>query len=229
MLSSEVDKSKFSSALFSSCFLLLLFFFKHLSSPSLLFWGHILLQLLSSVVNFAVSFFGLALLWLLSMSICYLPTNILWIKPTLVVLTLFPVLQLHPLRSGSTLHSSPSMQGCIWHHHFCATMDAEKWMRKKRKKTVKIKKRRILGAINSMLFESIARAQAKKKKNKCLWFPYYSTYDWRGHLLISSWQGRTVSSAPVCFQVWITGRGSMSSRWVLCKGTWSVRRLDVCM
>lgn len=45
-------------------------------------------------------------------------------RVTLVVLTLFPVLQLHPLRSGSTLHSSPSMQGCIWHHHFCATMDA---------------------------------------------------------------------------------------------------------
>lgn len=48
------------------------------------------------------------------------------IKPTLVVLTLFPVLQLHPFRSGSTLHSSPSMQGCIWHHHFWATMDAVK-------------------------------------------------------------------------------------------------------
>lgn len=45
-------------------------------------------------------------------------------RVTFVVLTLFPVLQLHPLRSGSTLHSSPSMQGCIWHHHFCATMDA---------------------------------------------------------------------------------------------------------
>lgn len=46
------------------------------------------------------------------------------VAPTLVVFTLFPVLQLHPLRSGSTLHSSPSMQGCIWHHHFCATMEA---------------------------------------------------------------------------------------------------------
>lgn len=45
-------------------------------------------------------------------------------KPTLVVLTLLPVLQLHPVRSGRTLHSSPSMHGCIWHHHFWATMEA---------------------------------------------------------------------------------------------------------
>ncbi|TNN31741.1 hypothetical protein EYF80_058102 [Liparis tanakae] len=29
-----------------------------------------------------------------------------------------------PVRSGRTLHSSPSMQGCIWHHHFWATMEA---------------------------------------------------------------------------------------------------------
>lgn len=43
---------------------------------------------------------------------------------TLVVLTLFPVLQDHPVRSGRTLHSSPSMHGCIWHHHFWATMEA---------------------------------------------------------------------------------------------------------
>lgn len=43
---------------------------------------------------------------------------------TLVVLTLFPVLQDHPVRSGRTLHSSPSMHGCIWHHHFWATIDA---------------------------------------------------------------------------------------------------------
>ena len=43
---------------------------------------------------------------------------------TLVVLTLCPVLQLHPERSGSTLHSSPSRQGSIWHHHFCRTMEA---------------------------------------------------------------------------------------------------------
>lgn len=44
---------------------------------------------------------------------------------TLVVLTLLPVLQDHPVRSGRTLHSSPSMHGCIWHHHFWATMEAE--------------------------------------------------------------------------------------------------------
>lgn len=47
-----------------------------------------------------------------------------WV-PTLVVLTLLPVLQDHPVRSGRTLHSSPSMHGCIWHHHFWATMEAE--------------------------------------------------------------------------------------------------------
>lgn len=55
---------------------------------------------------------------------CYIYENKRRRTPTLVVFTLFPVLQLHPLRSGSTLHSSPSMQGCIWHHHFCATMEA---------------------------------------------------------------------------------------------------------
>lgn len=44
---------------------------------------------------------------------------------TFVVLTLLPVLQLHPVRSGRTLHSSPSIHGCIWHHHFWATMEAE--------------------------------------------------------------------------------------------------------
>lgn len=44
---------------------------------------------------------------------------------TFVVLTLFPVLQLHPVRSGKTLHSSPSIHGCIWHHHFWATMEAK--------------------------------------------------------------------------------------------------------
>lgn len=42
-----------------------------------------------------------------------------------MVLTLLPVLQDHPVRSGRTLHSSPSMHGCIWHHHFWATMEAE--------------------------------------------------------------------------------------------------------
>lgn len=45
-------------------------------------------------------------------------------RVTLVVLTLLPVLQLQPFRSGNTLHSSPSIHGCIWHHHFCATIDA---------------------------------------------------------------------------------------------------------
>lgn len=43
---------------------------------------------------------------------------------TLVVFTLFPEEQLHPFRSGRTLHSSPSRQGCMWHHHFCSTIEA---------------------------------------------------------------------------------------------------------
>lgn len=43
---------------------------------------------------------------------------------TLVVFTLLPLLQLQPERSGRTLHSSPSRQGSIWHHHFCSTMEA---------------------------------------------------------------------------------------------------------
>jgi len=43
---------------------------------------------------------------------------------TLVVFTLLPLLQLQPERSGSTLHSSPSRQGSIWHHHFCSTTAA---------------------------------------------------------------------------------------------------------
>lgn len=43
---------------------------------------------------------------------------------TFVVLILFPVAQLQPFRSGRTLHSSPSRHGCIWHHHFCSTMEA---------------------------------------------------------------------------------------------------------
>lgn len=46
------------------------------------------------------------------------------IIPTLVVFTLFPEEQLHPLRSGRTLHSSPSRHGCMWHHHFCSTIEA---------------------------------------------------------------------------------------------------------
>lgn len=41
-----------------------------------------------------------------------------------VVLILFPVAQLQPLKSGRTLHSSPSRHGSIWHHHFCWTIDA---------------------------------------------------------------------------------------------------------
>lgn len=48
------------------------------------------------------------------------------IIPTLVVFTLFPEEQLHPLRSGRTLHSSPSRHGCMWHHHFCSTIEANK-------------------------------------------------------------------------------------------------------
>lgn len=53
-----------------------------------------------------------------------------WVSPitcqgcTLVVFTLLPLLQLHPERSGRTLHSSPSRHGSIWHHHFCSTMEA---------------------------------------------------------------------------------------------------------
>ena len=43
---------------------------------------------------------------------------------TLVVFTLFPEEQLHPFRSGRTLHSSPSRHGCMWHHHFCSTIEA---------------------------------------------------------------------------------------------------------
>lgn len=43
---------------------------------------------------------------------------------TLVVLTLCPRLQLHPDRSGSSLHASPRRQGSIWHHHLCRTMAA---------------------------------------------------------------------------------------------------------
>lgn len=46
------------------------------------------------------------------------------LKLTLVVLILFPVAQLQPFRSGRTLHSSPSRHGCIWHHHFCSTIEA---------------------------------------------------------------------------------------------------------
>lgn len=42
---------------------------------------------------------------------------------TLVVLILFPEAQLQPFRSGSTLHSSLSRHGCIWHHHFCSTIE----------------------------------------------------------------------------------------------------------
>lgn len=49
---------------------------------------------------------------------------ITWQGRTLVVFTLLPLLQLHPERSGSTLHSSPSRHGSIWHHHFCSTMEA---------------------------------------------------------------------------------------------------------
>lgn len=44
--------------------------------------------------------------------------------PTRVVFTLFPEEQLHPFLSGRTLHSSPSRHGCIWHHHFCSTIEA---------------------------------------------------------------------------------------------------------
>lgn len=46
------------------------------------------------------------------------------LRLTFVVLILFPVAQLQPFRSGRTLHSSPSRHGCIWHHHFCSTIEA---------------------------------------------------------------------------------------------------------
>lgn len=53
------------------------------------------------------------------------PCHAAWgYRVTLVVFTLLPLLQLHPDRSGSTLHSSPSRHGSIWHHHFCSTMEA---------------------------------------------------------------------------------------------------------
>jgi len=51
---------------------------------------------------------------------------------TLVVLTLLPVLQDQPVRSGRTLHSSPSIHGCIWHHHFWATMEAAEAQKEQR-------------------------------------------------------------------------------------------------
>ena len=41
-----------------------------------------------------------------------------------VVLTLLPLLQDQPEWSGSTLQSSPSKQGFMWHHHFWITMEA---------------------------------------------------------------------------------------------------------
>src|SRR4029434_10642356 len=43
---------------------------------------------------------------------------------TLVVLIVFPGAAIHPELSGSVLHSSPSRQGSISHHHFPITMDA---------------------------------------------------------------------------------------------------------
>lgn len=69
-----------------------------------------------SVLNKRVSFFILLVLLVRQRCSCY--------RVTLVVLTLLPVLQDQPVRSGRTLHSSPSKHGCIWHHHFCSTMEA---------------------------------------------------------------------------------------------------------
>lgn len=43
---------------------------------------------------------------------------------TLVVFTLFPEMHDQPVRSGRTLHSSPSRHGSILHHHFWRTMEA---------------------------------------------------------------------------------------------------------
>lgn len=43
---------------------------------------------------------------------------------TLVVLILFPEEHIQPELSGKVLHSSPSRQGSISHHHFPITMDA---------------------------------------------------------------------------------------------------------
>lgn len=43
---------------------------------------------------------------------------------TLVVLILLPVAHIQPELSGSVLHSSPSRQGSISHHHFPITMEA---------------------------------------------------------------------------------------------------------
>jgi len=44
---------------------------------------------------------------------------------TLVVLILLPVAHIHPELSGNVLHSSPSRQGSISHHHFPITIEAE--------------------------------------------------------------------------------------------------------
>lgn len=41
-----------------------------------------------------------------------------------MVLILLPVAHIHPELSGSVLHSSPSRQGSISHHHFPITMEA---------------------------------------------------------------------------------------------------------
>lgn len=43
---------------------------------------------------------------------------------TLVVLILLPVAHIHPELSGNVLHSSPSRQGSISHHHLPITMEA---------------------------------------------------------------------------------------------------------
>lgn len=48
----------------------------------------------------------------------------IWSGLTLVVLILLPVAHIHPELSGSVLHSSPSRQGSISHHHFPITMEA---------------------------------------------------------------------------------------------------------
>lgn len=45
---------------------------------------------------------------------------------TLVVLILLPVAHIHPELSGNVLHSSPSRQGSISHHHFPITIEAKR-------------------------------------------------------------------------------------------------------
>lgn len=58
------------------------------------------------------------------------PLQTSWVQTerrlTLVVLILLPVAHIHPELSGNVLHSSPSRQGSISHHHFPITIEARR-------------------------------------------------------------------------------------------------------